>query len=80
MWAGALVKSLFETTHVPEVVCSNPGTIYWMDLTFFTCICCKNCIVLFEKTENKQIEAGLAHLKNCNIKTFYVGITEVLKP
>ena len=22
---------------------SNPGTIYWMDMTFFTLMCCINC-------------------------------------
>ena len=25
-----------------KVVSSNPGTVYWMDKTFFTFICCKN--------------------------------------
>ena len=29
--AGALVKWLWEETHVPKVVSLNPGTIYWMD-------------------------------------------------
>ena len=32
----------------------NPGAGYWMDMTFFTFICCKNCIVCLKKTENKQ--------------------------
>ena len=36
-----------------KVVGSNPGTIYWMDITFFTLICCKNCFFL-KKTENKR--------------------------
>ena len=38
-----------------------PGAVYWMDMTFFTLICCKNCsghilfnlTSLFEKTKNK---------------------------
>ena len=29
-----------EMTHVREVVGSNPGTVNWMDMTFFTLICC----------------------------------------
>ena len=29
---GALVKWLWEETHVPKVVGLNPGTIYWMDI------------------------------------------------
>ena len=39
--AGALVQWLWEETHVPNVVGSNPGIVYWMDI-FFTFICCKN--------------------------------------
>ena len=30
--AGALVLWLWEETHVPKVVSSNPGTIYRMDI------------------------------------------------
>ena len=30
--AGALVLWLWEETHVPKVVGSNPGTVYWMDI------------------------------------------------
>ena len=29
---GALVQWLWEETHVPKVMSSNPGTIYWMDI------------------------------------------------
>ena len=43
--AGALVQWLWEETHVPKVIGSNPGAVYWMDMTFSTLICCK--IVLF---------------------------------
>ena len=34
-----------------------------MDGHFFALICCKNCIVFFEKTKNKQKEAGVGPLK-----------------
>ena len=34
-WAGALVLWLWEETHVPKVVGSNPCAGYWMDMTFF---------------------------------------------
>ena len=30
--AGALVKWLWEETHVPKVVGSNPSTVYWIDI------------------------------------------------
>ena len=34
---------------------SNPGTVYCKELTFFTLICCKNCIdVCLKKTENRD--------------------------
>ena len=33
--AGALVQWLWEETHVPKVVGSNPGAVYWMEMTFF---------------------------------------------
>ena len=32
---GALVQWLWEMTHAREVMGSNPGAVYWMDLTFF---------------------------------------------
>ena len=35
-WAGTLVKWLWEMMiHVREVVGSNTGAVYWMDMTFF---------------------------------------------
>ena len=47
-------------THVPEVVSSNPGAVYWMDMTFFTLICCKNsnCACLKRLKINEK-EAGV---------------------
>ena len=43
-------------THVQEVMGSNQSAIYWMDMTFVTLICCKNCIVCYQKMniENKE--------------------------
>ena len=32
---GALVKWLWEETHIPKVVGSNPSAVYWMDMIFF---------------------------------------------
>ena len=32
IWAGALVSWLWEETHIPKVVGSNPVTVYWMDI------------------------------------------------
>ena len=37
-------KWLLEETHIPKVMRSNPGTVYWTD------ICCEICNV-FEKTK-----------------------------
>ena len=51
-WAGALVKWLWEETHIMKVVGSNPSTMYRIDI--FTYICCKYCNVYLQKTENKQ--------------------------
>ena len=48
-WEGALVKWLWETIHVWEVVGLNPGAIFWMDMTFFTLIYCKNCFVCLKR-------------------------------
>ena len=28
---------------------SNPGTVYWIDMTFFSVICFKNCTVCFRR-------------------------------
>ena len=57
-----MVNKKNEEAHVPKVVGSNPGTVHWMDMTFFTLICCKNCndICLKRPKINKK-EAGSAH-------------------
>ena len=42
---------------------SNPGAPYWMDMTFFTLICCKNCIVCLKRPKISEKEAGVAQFK-----------------
>ena len=46
-------------THVPEVMGSNPGAVYWMDMTFFIFICCKNCIVSLKRPKINEKEARI---------------------
>ena len=60
----ALVWWLWETTHVQEVVGSNPGTVYWMVMTFFTLMCRKNCIVCLKRPKINVKEAGVGLFKN----------------
>ena len=36
----------------------NPCAISWMDMTFFTLICCKNCVVCLKRPKIKEKEAG----------------------
>ena len=50
---------VMETTHVREVMGLNPGAVYWMDLTFFTSICCKNYIFYLKRPKINEKEAGL---------------------
>ena len=35
----------------------NPSTVYWMDMTIFTLICCKNCIVRLKRPKINEKEA-----------------------
>ena len=42
---------------------SNPGAVYWMDLTFFTFTCCKNCNVCLKRPEINEKEAGVGPFK-----------------
>ena len=58
-WAGALVQWLWEETHVPKVVGSNPRTVYWMDICLLQKLYC-----LFEKTKINKKRLGMAHFKN----------------
>ena len=55
---AALVWWLREETQVLKVVGSNPSAVYWMDMTFFTLICCKNCIVCLKRPKINEKEAG----------------------
>ena len=58
--AGALVQWLWEMTHDQKVVGSNPRTVNWMELTFFTLIYCKNCIeVCLKRPKINEKEAGV---------------------
>ena len=42
----------------------NPNTEYWMELTFFTLICCKNCIdVCLKRPKINQKEAEVGPFK-----------------
>ena len=59
---GSPVWWLWEETHVPKVVGSNPGTVYWMDMTFFTLICCKKCIDCLKRPKINEQEAGIGPL------------------
>ena len=47
---------LWEETHVPKVVVSNPGTLYWMDIFSHLFVVQLQC--LFEKTKTYEKEAG----------------------
>ena len=61
----------WETTNVQEVVGSNPGTVYWMDMAFFTMICCENCIVCLKRPKINDKEPRVAHFfkkMTCNIE------------
>jgi len=55
---GSLGLVIMET-HVLNVVSSNHGTVYRMDI-FHIHICCKICNV-FEKTKINEKEAWVAH-------------------
>ena len=42
---------------------SNPGAVYCMDMTFFTLVCCENCIVCLEGLKINEKEAGVGPFK-----------------
>ena len=60
--------------YVPMVMVLNPGAIYWMDMTFFTLICCKKCIVCLKRLKINKKEAGIGPFfkKRTLIWTFLV--------
>ena len=60
--AGALVQWLWEKTHVPKVVSSNPSTAYWMDI--FSQLFDVKIVMCVRKEENKnKKEAGVGPFK-----------------
>ena len=56
-----MVKWLWEEARVQEIVGSNPNTGW----TFFTLICCLNCLVNLKRLKINEKEAG-----DCPLKTF----------
>ena len=61
---GALVCWLWETTLFQKVVGWNPGTVYWLDIEFFTLICCRNCILCLKRPKINKKEPGVGPLKD----------------
>ena len=55
---GALVQWLWEKTHVPKVVGSNPGTVYWMEI-FSHIFVVKICDVCLKRPKINEKEAGI---------------------
>ena len=50
-----MVWWLWEETHVPKVVGSNQGTVYWMDISSHIFFVVKNVMMfVLKKTENKR--------------------------
>ena len=61
------LKHFLSLTHAQEVVGSNPNVGYWMDITFFTLICWRNCkVFVWKRPKINEKEAGDGPLK----KTF----------
>ena len=64
-----------------RIVGLNPGTVYWMDMTFFTLICCKNCnnvCLKIPKINEKETRVGpLKSVLSKNAPTLValIGIT-----
>ena len=46
-------------THVQEVVGSNPGTVYWMDMFHIDLL--KNCVVCLKRLKINEKEVGDGH-------------------
>ena len=55
---GSPVLVVMGDDSCSEVVGLNPCAISWMDMTFFTLICCKNCVVCLKRPKIKEKEAG----------------------
>ena len=72
-WAGALVQCLWEKTHVPKVVGSNPSTVYWMDI-FSHLFVVKICNVCLKRLKINEKRLRLAHFFK---KNSYNGIFQL---
>ena len=46
----------------------------WMDMTFFTMICCKNCIVRLKRPNINEKEPGMAYFLKKHTNVFGVTI------
>ena len=55
---------------------SKTGAVYWMDLTFFTFICCNNCNFYLKRPKINEKEAGdgPCFLKKLSIWTIVVNV------
>ena len=51
-----LVGWLWEETHVPKVVGSNPDTVYWMDI--FSHIFVEQIVMLIVRKDQKTIKGA----------------------
>ena len=67
-------------THDREVMGSNPDTIYWMELAFFTLICSKNCFdVCLKRPKINEKRPELAHfllsyILHIRVEIFFSGL------
>ena len=57
-----MVWWLWEETHVPKVMGSNPGTVYWMDI-FSHIFVVKICNVCLKRPKINEKEAGVEPFK-----------------
>ena len=56
-------------THVPKVVGSNPGTVYWMDI-FSHLFVVKICNVCLKRPKINENRPGLTHFLNSLLGKF----------
>ena len=52
---------MWEETHIPKVVSSNPGTIYWVDISSHIFVV--KIVMWFEKIKINEKEAGVDTFK-----------------
>ena len=85
LWAGALVWWLWEETHVLKVVCSNPSTVYWMDIfsNIFVAkiVRLKGSKINVKEAENDPFLLKVAQfLKNYIATAFWPKLNNYLRP